>query len=82
MSSFAKNSYPAKCSQEILSFLTGDNAVSKGHPIVKEKPRGLIEDVLSTLTESMVYLPSSNNTDTNRKLWNNYAKNWNIEEPW
>ena len=44
--------------------------------------QSLIEEVLSSMTEAMVYLPSSSNMDTNRKLWDNYAKNWNHDEEW
>lgn len=48
----------------------------------KGKSQVLIEEVLTNLTEAMVYLPSSSNMDTNRKLWDNYAKHWNPDEQW
>ncbi len=48
----------------------------------KSSGQNLIEEVLCNLTESMVYLPSSSNIETNRKLWDNYAKCWKPEEKW
>ncbi len=42
----------------------------------------LIQQILSQLNDAVVYNDGNSNVETNRKLWDNYAKAWNPSQPW
>ena len=41
----------------------------------------LVYQILKELGDSIVYAGGDNFT-VNRKLWNSYCNEWNIDEPW
>eukprot|EP00743_Colponemidia_sp_Colp-15_P009231 GILK01010079.1.p1 GENE.GILK01010079.1~~GILK01010079.1.p1 ORF type:complete len:284 (-),score=41.78 GILK01010079.1:85-936(-) len=50
----------------------------------KESGRGdtdIVKQVVRSLSSALVY-PDAGNIETNRKLWDNYAKNWSPQTPW
>ena len=41
----------------------------------------IIRNVIQSLSSAMVY-PDCTNEDTNRKLWDQYARSWSADAPW
>ena len=41
-----------------------------------------VQMLLSKLQETVVYVPGSGNVETNRKLWDRYAKEWSPQTEW
>eukprot|EP01121_Diplochlamys_sp_Union-15-3_P013500 TRINITY_DN4192_c0_g1_i2.p2 TRINITY_DN4192_c0_g1~~TRINITY_DN4192_c0_g1_i2.p2 ORF type:complete len:114 (+),score=28.84 TRINITY_DN4192_c0_g1_i2:107-448(+) len=47
----------------------------------KNEPPNALINLVQSLSEAIVYTESSN-FDTNKKLWNNYAKDWKKDVDW
>lgn len=49
--------------------------------VSQSKQNPLVQQIVVQLNDAVVY-SQGGNSEVNRKLWNNYAREWAVEKPW